>query len=691
MLLVGTQQSLNFDSLAEAMVLQWPDFRGAPPIAGGNAGGNSRESKGGGKGKGSAKPSFRSSSTSSGSTASSSNSSRNTNFTRKVYVTENAEAPEDDDQLQTIDEADEFDEASDQEAQGEDDDQSEELQPDDDAEPDITQLAEVLTLTAKKLSGLTLGRKFTGRPKAKGSGKSKGGSIEDAKKNTHCSVCGAQGHWYQDPECPANAGVSKLKDKNKSSAASAKPHKVAFIHHEHGATEISAPSATSYGNMFTVGMIQHYPSTNPDADIHSVHEVKINGPESFAGYLVLDTGCQRTCCGEAWFSAHSQLLREHDLVPKVISYPDSFKFGKGTPSHSEVKMYAPSAIGGAALLLAGSILSESIPFLASNSLLTSLGAVFNLVNDTVVFMNLNGAKAKIKRIGGHMTLSILDFKDENPKAWQVWNEFSHETLWNEPHPEFILSSQARPASLTSLRSEFADDPISTVLVGSMASPLQPDQEGDVRYGQVLDGGHQPGDFAKGGVASTSTPCAVEGEPSKLPAHIVQEVRQRPRPLRNMQSVREQLEVEPRVSEVGNQGSSWVKRSLYSLAAFATTFLGNDFGATTRNFAESQGGIPNSFDRSSSQRKDEAFHQDYDTTLWRHGEWPVDQLLADESYARRSSISRPSTSWSSRRPTQEHLGPSWSTPSSTRSTFVQTGPGFRRRRTTAEWQGCWSWE
>lgn len=117
MLLVGTQQSLNFDSLAEAMVLQWPDFRGAPPIAGGNAGGNSRESKGGGKGKGSAKPSFRSSSTSSGSTASSSNSSRNTNFTKKVYVAENAEAPEDDDQLQTIDEADEFDDASDQEAQ----------------------------------------------------------------------------------------------------------------------------------------------------------------------------------------------------------------------------------------------------------------------------------------------------------------------------------------------------------------------------------------------------------------------------------------------------------------------------------------------------------------------------------------------------------------------------------------------
>ena len=58
------------------------------------------------------------------------------------------------------------------------------------------------------------------------------------------------------------------------------------------------PSATSYGNMFTVGMVQHCISDKPCDDVHAMHEVTINGPpESFAGYLVLDTGCQRTCCG----------------------------------------------------------------------------------------------------------------------------------------------------------------------------------------------------------------------------------------------------------------------------------------------------------------------------------------------------------------------------------------------------------
>ena len=43
MIPVGAQQSLNFDALAEAIVLQWPDFRGAPLIAGGHAGAGSKE------------------------------------------------------------------------------------------------------------------------------------------------------------------------------------------------------------------------------------------------------------------------------------------------------------------------------------------------------------------------------------------------------------------------------------------------------------------------------------------------------------------------------------------------------------------------------------------------------------------------------------------------------------------------
>ena len=66
MLLVGTQQSLEFEALAEAMVLQYPDFRGAPPIA----------SRDGAKGQGKSSRASSSASSSSASTSASSVSTR---------------------------------------------------------------------------------------------------------------------------------------------------------------------------------------------------------------------------------------------------------------------------------------------------------------------------------------------------------------------------------------------------------------------------------------------------------------------------------------------------------------------------------------------------------------------------------------------------------------------------------------
>ena len=217
----------------------------------------------------------------------------------------------------------------------------------------------------------------------------------------------------------------------------------------------------------------------------------------------------------------------------------------------------------------------------------------------------------------------------NPEAWDTWQEFSHESLWIDPPPEFVLSNQVHPADLTSLRSEFADDPISTVLVGSMASHVQPSQEGDLRNNQGHDAGDQSGSDAKGGVARPSASCGVEAIPEQLPAHIVQEVRERSRPLRDMQPMRKQLEVESRTPDVGNQGASWVKRSLFSLAAFATTFLSNDLRSyAPGSFTEGQGGLQSSSSGTTSSSKVQTVFPDSDSTLWRDGEWPVDRLLQD---------------------------------------------------------------
>ena len=332
MILVGTQQSLRFEAVSEAMVLQFPDFRGAPPIAGQ---GNGKE----GKSKGTPKGSHQSSS-STASTASGSSSGKGYGTPRKAWFTETADtSPQDDDEqeLEAIEEeADEPNEEHGDDADNDDDD--------DDPSSSLADLAEVLTVTAKKLSGLTLARGWS-KPKT-GNPKDKSRSVEDTKKVTHCTACGARGHWYQDPECPMNA-----KKFNKSASTSqgsspqpstsynmakndkgkGKQHAVRFIHHDHGSMDIvDAPN--EYGEAFDT-FVASQVSNVP----HQINEIKFAGAEQFAGFLVIDSGCQRTCCGKKWFDSHVLKLQSFGMAPYCFAANDMFQFGKGQPSTSTTR------------------------------------------------------------------------------------------------------------------------------------------------------------------------------------------------------------------------------------------------------------------------------------------------------------------------------------------------------------------
>ena len=70
------------------------------------------------------------------------------------------------------------------ENQDEDADDPDHIDPND----QINEALDVLTVTAKKLSGLRLGRKFSGGP-----GKPKP-DIATQNKNSHCAICGQVGH-----------------------------------------------------------------------------------------------------------------------------------------------------------------------------------------------------------------------------------------------------------------------------------------------------------------------------------------------------------------------------------------------------------------------------------------------------------------------------------------------------------------
>ena len=179
-ILIGTGQSLEFDNIKDVMLFQWPEHKplppplhqpggkgfrgGAPPPAGG---------KGKSKGKGTPPP-------------------------RQTFVTEanetdlTMEEPDmDPDPEEPPAEEDADNEVTSQADQ-------EELEWDED-DPEV---AQILTVTARKLAGVLQARKYgssstsTSMPKR---------SISDRKKMTHCSACGAQGHWAGDAECAVSA------------------------------------------------------------------------------------------------------------------------------------------------------------------------------------------------------------------------------------------------------------------------------------------------------------------------------------------------------------------------------------------------------------------------------------------------------------------------------------------------------
>ena len=322
-------------------------------------------------------------------------------------------------------------------------------------------------------------------------------------------------------------------------------------------------------------MVDRFPG-NP----HEINEVKISGPEMFAGYMVLDTGCQRTCRGLQWAQAHESRLKESGLHPKKMEFPNSFKFGKGAPSHSTMKGYYPSAIGGQPLVLAASTLNEQIPFLASNSLLTGLGAVFNLVNDSIVFTRLGGVKAEVCRLGGHMALCISDFQSDEPSKMQVWQEFSSDVDWRCPPPEFILSSQTREVSLSDVAYHLADDSTATNLVEAMEKPNSAHQVPREEYDREHAPSDQHGIAAPRRASRTTTPFGAEGESRNVQPCQMQEVRQCTREVRNMPPMRNEMDLEQGPQQMGGSShergaEGWIKRLLFALAAFASTFLGNN--------------------------------------------------------------------------------------------------------------------
>eukprot|EP00435_Cladocopium_sp_Y103_P015633 s906_g3.t2 len=544
--LIGSMQSLDFDTIKDVLMFQWPDHRAPPPPpAGQQQRPTSRPgtSPGGGKGKGNGKPGQR----------------------RQVMATENVKE-DNHEQVENEDDAnDEDPPEQDQCDDGETDDQPQ--QNEEDANDDIfdmndPEIAEIFTITAKKLAGVMQARKYgtpSNVPKR---------SIADRKKTTTCSACGIQGHWAGDPECQVSAkGHSKGKgDKD----TSRKPTKTVHFMNYHGGPDDDddMPPQHEAHQIFVTRSI-----------VGCNNQVRLADAKKASGFLILDTACQRLCAGKGWSDAHSAELKTWSVVPIIRDTNEVFEFGKGQPLQATHRLLFPAALGEVCVVLAPCILDAHIPCLASRTWLTDVGAVIDLGKHVVHFTKFN-TTVNLQIVNGHVGINIADFTNI-PQALQLWNVFRDECLTEgnqHMHKEYInltplacQRTQADASSAESFISQFAvphgDRPsLASDMADQLARPGG--QSYDVgKTGPKVSQDTYDLDYHDGINRSTSG----KGPQDNMPAPLHQAKRKSPRKLRTVPGMQSPVEVRQ-----GERGMGATHKILWFLTA-ATAFLHNCVG------------------------------------------------------------------------------------------------------------------
>ena len=432
MILIGSGQSINFDDVREAAILQFPDHRPTPYVThmrefdwnktGGKpqdremstpnhyAPSKGQSTKGRGKGKDNGKK----------------------GAPRTAYVTEhNAEADENNAEDETADDG-EQEEGDDDEHQEDHAEAGDEEKPDEEeeGEPDESDLAlaaHCLTVTARRLSGLRLGRKFSGSK-----------SVSQRKKESHCVACGERGHWKGDPECPhydgsasnnASTNTAKNDKGNRAEKGSgkAKGKKVLAVTSSSGKKSLvpiieETPNSETYGSYF-VHMVKH-----PVFEVPSFQVFK-SDLKSLAKYLVLDTACQRTCCSSKWLAAWESQVATRRLHAKKIPNKEPFEFGHGDTQYSNMHAYLPTCFDESLCLIGTCVIDSTndIPLLGSNSLLFKLQAVVDLPRQQVRLEAL-GETVPLLVINNHVAIDMTKFSEDVHKdpAWIELSKISDE-------------------------------------------------------------------------------------------------------------------------------------------------------------------------------------------------------------------------------------------------------------------------
>ena len=516
LVLVGARYSLAFDDIAESLIMQFPDFKAPPPVMG-KDGQLITRSKGSGKNNDKPFPQQGGPSHQGG--------KGNGKFApRRVFVTESGEATEPHDGIQD-DEPD-----NDEDAQGDQNEDDPDDQPDgdgDDPGDDLDDLVQVLTVTARRLASVKLGRKFSGNKVPP----------SELKKKTACAACGEVSHWRGDPQCKVSgtgaASSSSMPGPSSSTPAKKggkgdKPHQTfTVMHSDLGNYEVRSGYGTAFGDA--------EPGSYRVNVVFATQDVAHN--TGFVGYMVLDTACQRTCCGRRWLREHQDLLGVYDIQPVKVDCKDRFQFGKGDPISADHRAHIPAVLDdGSTFCLGAGVLDAGIPLLASNPLLKALGMVLDLPRMVAYFEQLS-AEVPVVNLKGHLAVNIAALS--GPKGASLKHHMSS-VDWQNAAPELLFD---KGPPVPSLGHAPASATMVTKVAFSDAEPPLLSQElvpADVQGSSTQDLG--PCVAGRGDTAPTGRKLS-EYRGVRPRRHL--QVRQCDREIRQVPEVRDEMGVEGR--------------------------------------------------------------------------------------------------------------------------------------------------
>ncbi|CAK8994745.1 Pentatricopeptide repeat-containing protein [Durusdinium trenchii] len=321
-------------------------------------------------------------------------------------------------------------------------------------------------------------------------------------------------------------------------------------------------------------------------DVPDAPFVYVTETIDLAGYMVLDTACQRSCAGSRWMGTHMKLLGNHGLQCHQVPCDDRFQFGAGACQQAATRCYFPAAFISQetqGIVLGASVLDVNIPFLASRILMEQLCCVIDM-HQGILHFAVVGISVPLKRKHGHLVACITAFPPR-VSHMSCWSDLQDDRFWHEPSPELVVHTEALAVSDGVSITAFiyagqSIDETATHMAGTLEDLSPPPVPVGVQCHQVhaqagaprnpsKDMAQQHG-FARAAGEASCTDAEDHGVTEGLHSPRVPAIRQPPRPLRQVQETRSKVQVEPRARSLGG-----TLTNIFKLVCAALTLTGHN--------------------------------------------------------------------------------------------------------------------